>query len=156
MAEGEREAFGACGSLRRDYKNFVNKPISLLPLLLMLFACLGQPARSQSENPAILKRQVAALEKELESAKAEAAALKAENAALKRENAQMKRELEVQPKMRVLPGFEAEQRTQPSKGGYWLTISTGKRHNSSCRYFQGKNGRACGPREGEACKVCGG
>lgn len=32
--------------------------------------------------------------------------------------------------------------------------STGKRHNSSCRYYG--TGRACGPTEGIACKICGG
>ena len=32
--------------------------------------------------------------------------------------------------------------------------STGKRHNSTCRYY-GK-GRQCGPTDGIACKVCGG
>jgi hypothetical protein len=32
--------------------------------------------------------------------------------------------------------------------------STGKRHNSGCRYFG--SGRACSPSEGIACKICGG
>jgi hypothetical protein len=32
--------------------------------------------------------------------------------------------------------------------------STGKRHNSGCRYFG--SGRACGPTDGIACKICGG
>jgi len=32
--------------------------------------------------------------------------------------------------------------------------STGKRHNSGCRYYG--VGRACGPSEGIACKICGG
>jgi len=32
--------------------------------------------------------------------------------------------------------------------------STGKRHNSNCRYFG--TGRACSPSEGIACKICGG
>ncbi len=32
--------------------------------------------------------------------------------------------------------------------------STGKRHNSGCRYFG--SGRACSPNEGVACKICGG
>ena len=32
--------------------------------------------------------------------------------------------------------------------------STGKRHNSHCRYFG--SGQACGPTEGIACKFCGG
>jgi cell shape-determining protein MreC len=32
--------------------------------------------------------------------------------------------------------------------------STGKRHNSRCRYYG--SGRPCGPTDGIACKVCGG
>lgn len=39
---------------------------------------------------------------------------------------------------------------------HWLTISSGKRHNSSCRYFKNSNGKLCGSTEGVACKVCGG
>jgi hypothetical protein len=33
--------------------------------------------------------------------------------------------------------------------------TTGKRHNSNCRYYSSK-GRACGPGDGVACKICGG
>lgn len=36
----------------------------------------------------------------------------------------------------------------------WTISSTGKRHNSGCRYY-GK-GSACGPTAGVACKICGG
>lgn len=50
------------------------------------------------------------------------------------------------------PGGVAEPAAVAS--GYRLS-STGKRHNSRCRYFL-SNGRACGPDEGVACKVCGG
>ena len=38
--------------------------------------------------------------------------------------------------------------------GYKLS-STGKRHNSRCRYFNSA-GRACSATEGVACKICGG
>ena len=41
------------------------------------------------------------------------------------------------------------------EGTYWLS-ATGKRHNSSCRYHGSSKGRACGPKEGSACKLCGG
>lgn len=36
----------------------------------------------------------------------------------------------------------------------WTISSTGKRHNSGCRYYG--TGRSCGPTEGVACKICGG
>jgi endonuclease YncB( thermonuclease family) len=41
-------------------------------------------------------------------------------------------------------------------GGYWITISSGVRHNSGCRWYHNSNGRECGPSEGRACKICGG
>lgn len=40
--------------------------------------------------------------------------------------------------------------------GYWLTNSSGVRHNSSCRWYRRSRGRECGPKEGRACKICGG
>ena len=39
--------------------------------------------------------------------------------------------------------------------GFWLSKS-GKRHNTSCRYYGCKGGRPCKPDEGVACKKCGG
>jgi len=46
---------------------------------------------------------------------------------------------------------------ETSAGKYWLTTSSGVRHNSSCRWYHNtKNGRECGSDEGRACKVCGG
>jgi len=39
---------------------------------------------------------------------------------------------------------------------YWITTSSGKRHNSGCRYFQTSRGRPGGATEGTACKICGG
>jgi hypothetical protein len=42
-----------------------------------------------------------------------------------------------------------------SQNGLSYTISsTGKRHNSRCRYYG--SGRPCGPTEGIPCKICGG
>ena len=38
---------------------------------------------------------------------------------------------------------------------YWLS-STGKRHNSSCRYYKSSKGRPCGKADGVPCKNCGG
>jgi len=37
----------------------------------------------------------------------------------------------------------------------WISDS-GKRHNSRCRYYHNCKGRAGGPTEGVACKICGG
>lgn len=44
----------------------------------------------------------------------------------------------------------------PGGGTHWMTTSSGKRHNSGCRYYQNSKGRPCGPDEGTPCKICGG
>jgi hypothetical protein len=44
--------------------------------------------------------------------------------------------------------------TKATVGGSYSLSSTGKRHNSGCRYFG--SGRSCGPTDGIACKICGG
>lgn len=38
---------------------------------------------------------------------------------------------------------------------HWLSIS-GKRHNSTCRYFKYPGGSVCGATDGVACRLCGG
>ncbi len=39
---------------------------------------------------------------------------------------------------------------------YWLTIKSGIRHNSKCRYYHNSKGQPCTKDEGRACKICGG
>jgi hypothetical protein len=39
---------------------------------------------------------------------------------------------------------------------FWITNSSGIRHNSRCRYFQNSKGHAGTQNEGRACKICGG
>ena len=41
-------------------------------------------------------------------------------------------------------------------GGFWLTTSSSKRHNSKCRYYKMGKGRPCKKDEGVPCKKCGG
>ena len=40
--------------------------------------------------------------------------------------------------------------------GYWLTISSNKRHNSNCEYYKKSKGSVCGKADGVGCKICGG
>jgi hypothetical protein len=47
-------------------------------------------------------------------------------------------------------------KNQDSELKYWITNSSGVRHNSSCRYYMNSNGRKCSKNEGRACKICGG
>lgn len=44
--------------------------------------------------------------------------------------------------------------TTPATAASHTISSTGKRHNSGCRFFG--SGRSCGPTDGIACKICGG
>ena len=55
------------------------------------------------------------------------------------------------PPAKSAPGREAD-----SNGGAYCLSSSGKRHNSSWRYYGSSKCRSCGPRDGVACKICGG
>ena len=49
------------------------------------------------------------------------------------------------------------QKGEASPTGYWLNSSSNVRHNSTCRYYRNTSkGRACGPKEGKGCGMCGG
>ncbi len=86
------------------------------------------------------------------------AELEARNAQLQQENEALRRQAMAAPAPAYRPssGTNAvSPTTQPPASGMSYTISsTGKRHNSSCRYFN--SGRACGPSDGIPCKICGG
>ncbi len=90
----------------------------------------------RKENQA-LRRQVVALRTRLGSAAAESAAKDAKTDG---------RETDEKAKA-VKPDMENDE--------HWLSGS-GRRHNSSCRYFKTGNGRLCTEKEGSPCKVCGG
>jgi hypothetical protein len=51
------------------------------------------------------------------------------------------------------PAFAPEGNAPPAAGSFTIS-STGKRHNSGCRFFG--TGKKCGPTDGIACKTCGG
>jgi hypothetical protein len=104
----------------------------------------------------------------------ENAKLKEENAQLRRENQQLRRLLadKVEGNVAAVPATNLVSEVQTNHVGgartnqvsaeaesqltHWLTTSSGKRHNSHCRYFKTTEGRLCGPDEGKACKLCGG
>ena len=92
----------------------------------------------RKENQA-LRRQVVALRTRLGSAAAESAAKDAKADG---------RDADADEKAKaVKPDMENDE--------HWLSGS-GRRHNSSCRYFKTGNGRLCTEKEGTPCKVCGG
>ena len=56
----------------------------------------------------------------------------------------------------VSEGEATWQVTLPPGFTYWLTTSTGVRHNPTCPKHQKTTGRPCAADEGRACKYCGG
>jgi hypothetical protein len=85
------------------------------------------------------------------------AKLKQQIEQLKQENQQLREALagnEVSP----TPTRTASQTTasQDQQLTHWLTISSGKRHNSTCRWYHNSRGRPCRADEGTPCKICGG
>ena len=93
------------------------------------------------------------------------AELKQEVRRLRTENEQLKNENQALAKAALQSGVTAPASfqtdvspptTKTPEAKYWMTISSSKRHNSSCRYFMNSKGRLCGPNEGIPCKLCGG
>ena len=121
-----------------------------------------RPAAESQEAHAELRKVRDGINRVLE----ENARLKEENAQLRRENQQLRRLLAE----KAVPSTPADPVTSPTGGAqsaatgpgadspltYWLSASTGQRHNSRCRHFKTSEGRLCGPEEGKACKLCGG
>jgi hypothetical protein len=90
------------------------------------------------------------------------AELEAKVSQLQQENESLRRQAIASPTPAYRPPSGASSLT-PSSGGTTTTpaagvaytiSSTGKRHNSGCRFFSG--GRSCSPTDGIACKICGG
>lgn len=52
--------------------------------------------------------------------------------------------------------FEQQKSADPAATGFWLTASSGVRHNSGCRWYTQSKGRYCSGSEGRACGSCGG
>lgn len=58
-----------------------------------------------------------------------------------------------------IPETKTEQKKAkevPATEIYWVTKSSGKVHNSSCRYFKNSNGSETSKPTGSNCKICGG
>jgi hypothetical protein len=86
------------------------------------------------------------------------AELEAKVSQLQQENESLRRQAVASPTPRPPSGVQSltppGSTPQPAAGASHTISSTGKRHNSGCRYFG--SGRACGPTDGIACKICGG
>ena len=85
--------------------------------------------------------------------------LEATVASLRRDNAALRQQLAQAPAQPAAPASvgAASRPSAPAvenSGLSYSRSSTGKRHNSNCRYFG--SGSPCGPNDGIACKTCGG
>ena len=142
------------------------KLISKSPDSLTIRTVLGEQTistkqisqRSQAElklpspdDPAYLKQRIAELERRVE-------ALQSENQELRRQVVSTPKASSTTPAPSApqVSGSQTPAPAQQQQTGYWLTTSSGVRHNSKCRYYMTTKGRPCGPTEGRACKICGG
>ena len=135
-----------------------------------------EPVTSRIEN---FDEDKAQLTREIEKLKYQNESLKSENQELRRQLAQdssvhsqsNEGDAKIRPPYPLLPSSNiANTSPQPNtsshsyangnsdkvEGKFWITSSSRKRHNSSCRYFQKSNGGPCGPDDGIPCKICGG
>lgn len=89
--------------------------------------------------------------------------LKGDNEKLRAENQRL-RQLLIQGLGAPAPARASPQSASPTASAstdaqtltHWLTTSSGKRHNQSCKNFQVTKGRSCTATEGTPCKTCGG
>jgi hypothetical protein len=105
-----------------------------------------------SGDPQKLSERIAELEATVES--------------LRKDNAALRQQLQVATTAQPLsPAPAASREVAPRANSLassasaatnisYTISSTGKRHNSRCRYYG--SGRHCGPTDGIACKICGG
>lgn len=132
---------------------------------VLFFITINQKVISSDTNSIVEIRQ------QLEKLKSENAALKQENQVLRKLVFEKQSSAPAQPVSSPTPSSvstppptapytPSPARVVPSKPSsaveYWITTSSGKRHNSGCRYFQTSRGRPGEATEGTACKICGG
>jgi Tfp pilus assembly protein PilN len=127
-------------------------------VFLLIGLHLVQPAYSQDTT-----NSVAELQQQVQKLKAENESLKQENQVLRKlvfeKQNQPQTTAQPQTTTPVVPRASYQQPTSgasTAQQGYWMTTSSGKRHNSSCRYYGTTKGRPCSKDEGIPCKICGG
>ena len=112
----------------------------------------------ESETPTTAAAKVKALERENELLRKENQALRRQVVALRTRIGSSEAEkagADAKGKGEALDAAASTVKPDRENDEHWLTGS-GRRHNSSCRYFKTGNGRLCTEKEGTPCKVCGG
>ena len=117
-------------------------------------------------DPELLPEEEAPVPSRVESLRKENELLRKENQALRRQVVALRSRLGTSTAERAAGEVRGEKgaavdeeaaKVKPDNENdeHWLSGS-GKRHNSSCRYFKTGNGRICTESEGVPCRVCGG
>jgi len=128
-------------------KRFLPAAVILLAVLVYLL-----PGCSPENSSTI-----ADLQQQVQTLKAQNQTLKAENQVLQKLLLEARNSAPATLQSDVSSSSAGVQTpTTAPEARYWMTISSSKRHNSSCRYFMNSKGRFCGPNEGIPCKLCGG
>lgn len=107
---------------------------------------------TKSNNNSKSIETVAQLKQELNDVRKENEALRAENQKLRTELVKKSKSQNVESNDITLQGASSA----AIEGGYWISTSSKKRHNSKCRYFKTSKGRIGTKEEGVPCKICGG
>ena len=126
--------------------------------LLVAEPKVAQPAGTEAKTADSETARIEALEKENELLRKENQALRRQVVALRTRLGTSEAEkagAEAKNKGKDLDAEAKDVKPDKENDEYWLSGS-GKRHNSSCRYFKTGNGRLCTEKEGSPCKVCGG
>jgi hypothetical protein len=114
--------------------------VSLLVASVFILTVGPLPAQTNTgSDDAALRRKITELEMALRK--------------LQEENARLRRQLG-EPERKAAEPAEVPAKVLPN-GARWIS-ATGKRHNTSCRYFGQGKGRAGKQGEGVSCKICGG
>jgi hypothetical protein len=112
--------------------------------------CLPVRADPKDEELSVLKEQVKQLRSENQALRLQLG----QGGASARPEQPSAPAAETEP--RVAKVRQAAPSSQQAETAFWITNSSRKRHNSSCRYYKNSGGRACAKDEGIPCKICGG
>jgi hypothetical protein len=147
----------------------MKKHITLIPSLILFIFCWTLTLHSESDPPDLQKVN-AQLKAENDSLKQEIQSLRKLLATGSTSPIETKTEPKISPaKETVSPETASPETASPETAspetaspetavttGFWLTTSSKKRHNNSCKYYKSSKGSECGPNDGSPCKSCGG
>jgi hypothetical protein len=147
----------------------MKKTTALIPSLILFIFCWTLTLHSESDPPELQKVN-AQLKAENDSLKQELQSLRKLLATGSTSPIETKTEPKISPaKETVSPETVSPETVSPETAspetaspetaittGFWLTTSSKRRHNNSCKYYKTSKGSECGPNDGSPCKSCGG